>query len=91
MGLIELRGVGETTCPEGALLTLRVMTRGDAEPKAVATTLLTHRAAHQPFSLATAVLVSGLHLELEINPPLSEVPCDVTLEGLQLHSAQFGS
>jgi hypothetical protein len=66
--------------------------RGDAEPKAVATTLLTHRAGHQPFSLATAVPVSGLHLELEINPPVGEVPCDVTLGRLQLYSAhQSGS
>jgi hypothetical protein len=91
VAVIELRGVGETTCPQGALLRLRVMTRGDAEPKAVATTLLTHRAAQQPFSLVTAVPVSGLHLELEINPPFGEVPCDVTLEGLQLHSAQSGA
>jgi len=89
MGSIELRGVGETTC-QGALLTLRAMTQGDGERKAVATTLLTNRATHQPFSLATAVPVSGLHLELEINPPLGEVPCDVTLERLQLHSAQSG-
>jgi len=89
MGAIELRGFGETTC-HGALLTLRAVTQGDGEPKAVATTLLTNRATHQPFSLATAVPVSGLHLELEINPPLGEVPCDVTLERLQLHSAQSG-
>jgi hypothetical protein len=87
----ELRGVGETTCPQGALLTLRVMTRGDAEPKAVATTLLTQRAAPQPFSLAAVMPVSGLHLELEINPPLSDAACDVTLEHLQLHSTQSGS
>jgi hypothetical protein len=87
----QLRGVGETTCPRGALLTLRVMTRGDAEPTAVATTILTHRAAHQPFSLATAVPVSGLHLELEINPPSSEEACDVALERLQLHSTQSGT
>src|ERR1700730_5357740 len=91
VAVVELRGVGETTCPQGALLRLRVMTRGDAEPKAVATTLLTHRAAHQPFSLAVAVPVSRLHLELEINPPLSEVPCDVTLEGLQLRSSPSGA
>ena len=91
VAVVELRGVGETTCPQGALLRLRVMTRGDAEPKAVATALLTHRAAHQPFSLAVAVPVSRLHLELEINPPLSEVPCDVTLEGLQLRSSPSGS
>jgi len=91
VAVVELRGVGETTCPQGALLTLRVMSRGDAEPKAVATALLTHRAAHQPFSLAVAVPVSELHLELEINPPLNEVPCDVTLEGLQLRSSPSGS
>jgi hypothetical protein len=91
VAVVELRGVGETTCPQGALITLRVMTRGDAEPKAVATTLLTDRAAHQFFSLATAVPVSGLHLELQIDPPLSEVACDVVLERLQLHSAQSGS
>jgi len=90
-GLIELRGVGETTCPQGALLTLRVMTRGDAEPKAVATTLLTHRAAQQPFSLATALPVLGLHLEFEINPPVGEMACDVTLEGLKLGSGPSGS
>jgi len=91
VAVVELRGVGETTCPQGALLRLRVMMRGDAEPKAAATALLTHRAAHQPFSLAVAVPVSRLRLELEINPPLSEVPCDVTLEGLQLRSSPFGS
>jgi hypothetical protein len=85
---VELRGVGGTTCPQGALLTLRVMTPGDAEPKVVATTLLTRGTAHQPFSLAMAVPVSGLHLELIINPPLSEVACDVMLERLELHSGE---
>jgi hypothetical protein len=89
--LVELKGVGKTTCPQGALLTLRVMTRGDAGPKAVAATLLTHGAAPQRFSLATAVPSSGLHLQLTINPPLSETACDVTLERLETHSTQSGS
>jgi hypothetical protein len=85
MGSIELRGVGETTCPQGALLTLRAMASADADPEVVGTTLLARRAAPQPFSLATAVPVSGRHLELEINPPVSEAPCDVTLGRLQLY------
>jgi hypothetical protein len=44
--------------------------------------LLTFRAP------ATAVPVSGLRLELEINPTSGEVPCDVTLERLRLHSGE---
>jgi hypothetical protein len=88
VGVLELSGLEETTCSQGALLTLRVMTRSDGESKAVASTLITHRAAPQPFSLATAVPISGLHLKLEINPPSGEVPCDVTLERLQLHSGE---
>jgi hypothetical protein len=91
VGVVELSGLGETTCPQGALVTLRVMPQSDAEPTAVATTLLIYRAAPQRFALATAVPVSGLHLELEINPPLSEVACDVTLERLQSQSIQSGS
>jgi hypothetical protein len=86
--VVKFSGVGETTCPKGALLTLRVVTPGDAEQNAIASSLLAHRAAHQPFSLATVVPVSGLRLELEINPPSGEVPCDVTLERLQLHSGE---
>jgi hypothetical protein len=86
-GLVELSGVAETTCPQGALLSLRAVAPGNVEDKAVAASLLGRGAADQPFSLATAVPVSGLHLELEINPrPLGEVPCDVTLRRLQLHS-----
>jgi hypothetical protein len=87
-GVVEFSGVGETTCPKGALLTLRVVTPGDAEHKAIASSLLARRAAHQPFSLATVVPVSALRLELEINPPLGEVPCDVTLERPRLHSGE---
>jgi hypothetical protein len=87
-GVVEFSGVGETTCPKGAFLTLRVVTPGDAEHKAIASSLLARGAAHQPFSLATDVPVSGLRLELEINPPLGDVPCDVTLERLQLHSGE---
>lgn len=33
-------------------------------------------------ALATPVSVSELHLELEINPPLGEAPCDPTLGDL---------
>jgi len=87
-GVVEFSGVGETTCHKGALLTLRVVTPGDAEHKAIASSLLARGAAHQPFSLATDVPVSGLRLELEIDPPLGDVPCDVTLERLQLHSGE---
>jgi hypothetical protein len=90
-GAVELTGDGQTTCPQGVLLTLRPITRSDAETGAVGTTLLTHSVAPQPFSLATAVAVSGLHLELEINPPLSEAACDVSLDRLQLRSTRSGS
>jgi hypothetical protein len=82
---IELRGVGETTCPQGTLLTLRAMTPSGAGPNGVATALLPYRTARQPFTLATTASVSGLHLELEINPPSAKAPCDVKLEGLELY------
>jgi hypothetical protein len=90
-GVVVFRGVGETTCPQGVLLTLRVVTRGDVEPKAVATTLLTRRAAPQAFSLATDVPLSEMRLELEIDLPFREPACDVTLERLRLHSTQSRS
>jgi hypothetical protein len=85
MGSAELRGVGETSCPQGALLTLRAVTPAGAERAAVGTKLLGSHAPQQPFSLSTVVPVSGLHLELKINPTtLGEVPCDVALGRLQL-------
>jgi hypothetical protein len=86
---VELRGVGETTCPQGALVSLWILTQDNSEPTPAAAVLLAGWPAHQPFSLATVVPASGLRLELEINPPLSGVACDVALEHLKLHSSQF--
>jgi hypothetical protein len=85
MGSIDLRGFGETTCPEGALLTLRAVMPVGAERAAVGTELLASHAPRQAFSLSTVVPLSGLHLELEINPTTSgETPCHVALRHLQL-------
>jgi hypothetical protein len=88
VGRVELSGSGETTCPQGALLRLRAVRLGDEERQPVATTLLAPLAAHRPFSLAATVPQPGCRLELEIHPSLAEVPCQVTLEGLQLHPGQ---
>jgi hypothetical protein len=84
VGLIDLEGDGRTSCPQGALITLRVVTPDGAEGGAVATTFLAQRAAQQAISLATTVSGLGSHLELEVNPPSAGTPCDVTLQGLQL-------
>jgi hypothetical protein len=78
-GAIDLRGVGRTSCPQGALLTLSVVTLGGAWGEALATTFLAQSAVQQPFSLETALPSLGSHLELEVNPPSAEIPCDVTL------------
>jgi hypothetical protein len=85
VGLVDLRGLGTTSCPQGALLTLRVVTPEGAGGGALATRYLAQGAVQQPISLATVVPGPGLHLKLEINPPSAEMPCDVTLERLQLH------
>jgi hypothetical protein len=91
MGPIELRGVGETTCPQGARLTLRALTSGDGERPVVGTALLAPGPAQQPFSLTT-IVPARLHLEFEINPRVGDSPCGVTLGGLRLYSArQSGS
>jgi hypothetical protein len=88
LGLVELRGVGGTSCPRGTLLTLRVVTPDGARHEALATTFIAQSVVQQPFSLAAAVPVLGSHLELKINPPLDEVPCDVALERLQVQSGK---
>jgi hypothetical protein len=87
-GLVELGGVGKTTCPHGAVLTLRVMTQDHRKSEAAATTVLAYDVSPQPFSLAVRAPLPGFHLEMEINPPSSEVACAVTLERLKLHSEQ---
>jgi hypothetical protein len=76
VGLIELRGVGRTSCPRGALLTLYVASDG-TRPEALATASLAQGDVQQSFVLAAAVPTSGSRLELEIDPPVAEISCDV--------------
>jgi hypothetical protein len=92
IGPIELRGTGETTCLQGALLALRAMKSADAAHAMAGTALLAPRATHQPFHLTTIVSALGMHLELKINPPVGDMPCSVTLGHLRLYSPhQSGS
>jgi hypothetical protein len=84
VGMIDLKGVGTTNCLQGALLTLGVVTPGGAGGGAPASRFLVQGAVQQPVSLVTAVPSLGSHLKLEINPPSAEMPCDVTLERLQV-------
>jgi hypothetical protein len=85
MGSAELRGVGETSCPQGALVTLRAIEPDGIEREAVGSTLLARHASQQLFSVSIGTSIPGRHLELEISAPASgEVPCDVTLNNLQV-------
>jgi hypothetical protein len=79
LGQRELRGVGATNCPQGAFLTLHVVTSEDTPPEALAKAFIAQGDAQQSFSLAAAVPTSGSRLELEIDPPVAETPCDVKL------------
>jgi hypothetical protein len=85
VGLIDLQGVGTTSCPQGVLLTLRAVTLEGPGVGAPATTFLAQDAVQQPISLTIVVPGLGSHLELEINPRSAEMPCDVTLERLRVH------
>jgi len=91
LGAVELTGLGITTCPQGAILTLRAAGPTDASHETIGTALLARHAADQPFLLTTAIPEPGLHLELEIDPPPDKAPCDVTLKRLQLHSVTTGN
>jgi hypothetical protein len=79
VGLTELGGVGRTSCPRGTLLTLHVVESDGTRHKALATAFLAQGDVEQSFSLATAVPALGSRLELEIDPPLANIPCDVRL------------
>jgi hypothetical protein len=83
-GLIDLSGVATTSCPQGVLLTIQVVTPGGVEGEALATRFLAQGAGQQPISLATTVPGLGSHLKLEITPRSAEMPCDVTLQRLQV-------
>jgi len=78
-GLTELRGLGATSCPRGALLSLHVVTSEGTRPEALATAFLARGDVQQSFSLAAAMPTVGSRLELEIDPPSAETPCDVRL------------
>ena len=88
LGLIDLRGVGTTSCPKGVVLTLSVVTPGGAGDGSPTSQFLAQGATEQSISLVTAVPSMGSHLNLEINPPSAELACDVTLARLQVHSSQ---
>jgi hypothetical protein len=91
MGSAELRGEGETSCPQGALVTLRAIEPDGVERGAVDTALLARHASQRPFSVSIGTSIPGRHLELEISPPASgDVPCDVTLNSLQLLGVTVG-
>ena len=85
VGLVEVGGVGSTNCPGGVLLTLRVLTSGGAASGAPTTGFVAPGAMQQTISLATVASGLGSHLELGLNPPSAETPCDVTLERLRVH------
>jgi hypothetical protein len=79
LGLTELRGTGRTSCPRGALLTLRVVTSDNPSSDVAATALLAQGDVQQPFALTAHVPTSGSRLELNIDPVSAATPCDVRL------------
>ena len=79
VGRIELKGVGNTTCPQGTLIALHVVTSDGTRQGANAIASLVRSEAKQSFSLAINVPTLGSRLELEIDPPMAKSPCDVRL------------
>lgn len=88
-GPTRLAGDAETTCPQGAILTMYAVEQ-DRTLRPLATSRLDNRPKPRPFLLEMPAPAIASHLELEINAPNGATPCDVTLRHLQLtpgHSA----
>jgi hypothetical protein len=84
-GKVQIRGIGRTTCPEGAVLILITAAPSDVKP--ITATHILHAGDSQPFLLTYAAAPAGaFHLILEISPLQADLPCDVILESLRMSS-----
>jgi hypothetical protein len=89
-GAAELAGDGETTCPEGAMLTLRADPQdAGAEPIVVSTGRLESGANPHAFLIKLSAPAVASHVALEIDAPGSTSPCNVILRHLQLRTVNW--